>query len=417
LILKKIQQAFSSVEELQDELLKGGRVPDTISSFEMLKEAPHKSGAEALIIFGQGVPKGGASEIRNVKLTAFLGVLSRIENSNRSDSQKERIISDVVSTLFGDEIQKATESNSSLSQEELKRDKKLELVKNVREFLQSSKVKGYPNLGQSKSQTRDVKIEDLVEIKHFKKGPITPQDKNTLSQAIKNQLLALGVRDPKTADINKTFFTKNKNGSFTINKAGTYQVPQGAIDSVAKASDLVLAATMREHFLRQAGRSVAQSAAEAPAEKLALKLDYFYNDGATSKRVLNHVRECLEQAMKSLDTAEGPREVMKNLENTISIGENSERCKAFFQQLTGTKPGEFTDDTKFDSFEDIESRMEQWLAFMTEVCYKVPDGYPYSAKETEQPRFRNAARAQEKVTPTAQKPSTERSEALTSQPA
>jgi len=414
---EKIQQAFSSVEELQEELLKGGRVPDTISSFEMLKEAPHKSGAEALIIFGQGIPKGGASEIRNVKLTAFLGVLSRIENSNRSDSQKERIIGDVVSTLFGDEIQKATESNSNLSQEELRRDKKLELVRNVREFLKSSKVNGYPILGQSKSQKIGVKIDELVDIAHYNNKQITNAEKNTLSGAIKNRLLALGVKDPRTQDITKTFFIKNKSGKFNINRNATFDVPQGAINSVAKASDLVLASTMREHFLRQAGRSVAQSAAEAPAEKLALKLDYFYNDGASSKRVFNHVRECLEQSMKSLDTAEGPREVMKNLENAISTGDNSERCKAFFQQLTGTKPGEFTDETRFDSYEDIESRMEQWLAFMTEVCYKVPDGYPYSAKETEQPRFKNAARAQEKVTPTAQKPSTERSEALTSQQA
>ena len=31
---------------------------------------------------------------------------------------------------------------------------------------------------------------------------------------------------------------------------------------------------------------------------------------------------------------------------------------------------------------------------MSEVCYQVRDGYPYSARDTEIPRFKNASRSQ-----------------------
>ncbi len=427
--------ALFEAEELQEALMADGRVAETVTSFDTLKNSPHKSGsAEAMILFGPGLPGLSESQAKNLKLTTLMGVLARIEQGRLPNDQKTRIYNDVVKSLFADQIKRSAEksSNSYTSIEETKKRKIDELTEKLRGLLQNTEVSFTTSIGNAGSTSRTFTGDQLFTPEEISDGFYRNGRDSAIELAtkaatkVRQKLIAAGVpalNIPREHDLIDILFDRDvaDDEPFYMVKSNLslpYDIPGNQVKTIGEAADLAVATSWRRYFLGQMSRSVAESAAQAPAEKFAHKLNNFYNDTSTSLAVFNHVRDCLSNALSNLENAESGRKAFADLKTAVEAGENRDRAAQFFSALTGTAGKHILDNAQTTSFDDLETRLEQWLALMEQICNYTRPNQGYEVKLGEKPRFKSnkaTVVAQEKPTAASQRPSPERSEPLTTQ--
>lgn len=130
---------IESTDELKDELLNGPGVHSSIENFDQLKSTPDFAGPEASVLFSERSKLDNKSADARSKFTVLLGLLKRAkEKGSISEKRFNEILGSAVEKFFADDLRKHADANKSLSETEARRERKEEVVEQIKTFLDSS---------------------------------------------------------------------------------------------------------------------------------------------------------------------------------------------------------------------------------------------------------------------------------------